>query len=121
ILEAMVRVSAARGYAAASVTEVIAAAGIDEATFGRHFYGKEDCFLAAYEAISDVLVARTTAAFEAAAGQPWAARIAAGLQALVGLFAEEADVARLAIVDVSAIPGDARLRYSRALDRFVPL
>ncbi len=116
----MVRVSAARGYAATSVTEVIATAGIDEATFGRHFHGKEDCFVAAYQAISDVLVARTAAAYEGAAGRPWAERIAVGLLALVKLLAEEADVARLAVVDVTAIPGEARLHYGQALDRFVP-
>lgn len=120
ILEAMVRVSAARGYAAASLTEVIAKAEVDEAAFGRHFRGKEDCFIAAYEAIGDVLFARTAAAYEGAAGRPWAERVAAGLQALVALLAEESEVARLAVVEVSAIPGDARLRYSQVLARFAP-
>jgi AcrR family transcriptional regulator len=116
----MVRVSAARGYAAATVAEVSAAAGVEEAAFRLHFADREECFLAAYEAVSDVLVARVAVAYEAADGLPWAERIAVGLRALVRLLAGEAEIARLAIVEVTAIPGDARLRYGQALDRFVP-
>ena len=39
---------AAKGYAATSVADVIALAGVSRKTFYEHFTDKEDCFLAAY-------------------------------------------------------------------------
>jgi len=44
----MVDAASRRGYGGASVSEVIAAAGISRATFYEHFSSRDDCFLAAY-------------------------------------------------------------------------
>jgi AcrR family transcriptional regulator len=120
LLEAMVRVAAAKGYEATTVTDVIEVAGVSRETFEEEFEGKEACFLEAYDAVIDVLVAHVTSAFEAAAGEPWPERIAAGLGALVELLAVEADIARMAMVEVTAAGDDARARYRAALARFTP-
>src|SRR5437763_1000735 len=40
---------AAKGYAATSVADVLALAGVSRKTFYEHFGDKEDCFLAAYD------------------------------------------------------------------------
>ncbi|HEX3241229.1 MAG TPA: helix-turn-helix domain-containing protein [Solirubrobacterales bacterium] len=120
ILEAMLRVVAERGYEEATVTEVVALAGVTRAEFERHFADKEGCFLVAYDAVFDVLVAHVSTAFQSAAGAPWADRVIAALRALVELMAAEADLARMAIIEVTAIGGDARVRYREALDRFIP-
>ena len=116
----MVRVAAAKGYEATTVDEVIEVAGVSRATFYENFEGKEDCFLEAYDAVIDVLVAHVSSAFESAAGEPWPERIAAGLTALVELLATEADIARMAMVEVTAAGDDARARYRAALARFTP-
>ena len=68
VLEAVVRVAAAKGYEATTVTDVIEYAGVSRATYEEMFDGKEDCFLEAYEAVFDVLIAHVTAGFESAAG-----------------------------------------------------
>ncbi len=120
VLEAMVQVAAASGYESASVAEVAARAGISEEEFGQMFAGKSACFLEAYDAVIDVLVAYVAGAFEAAFGEPWQDRVVAGLRALVELLAAEAEIARMAIVEVAAIGEDARIRYRAALERFVP-
>lgn len=120
LLEAMVRVAAEKGYEAATVDDVIELAGVSRATFYENFEGKEDCFLEAYDAVIDVLVAHVTSAFESAAGEPWPRRIAVGLGALVELLAAEADIARMAMVEVTAAGDDARERYRAALARFTP-
>jgi AcrR family transcriptional regulator len=120
ILAALVEVGAERGYEGIAVGEVTRRASVSAAEFERHFADKEDCFLAAYEAMSDVMIAHASAAFERDAGRPWAERIAAALRALVELLAAEAELARMPIVEVTAIPGDARVRYRQALDRFIP-
>ena len=81
ILEALIEVGADHGYEGTTVAGVAAAAGVSQARFEAHFADKEACFLAAYEAMSDVLVSCATAAFERAEGLPWAERVAAALRA----------------------------------------
>ena len=120
LLEAMLRVAAAKGYEATTVDDVIEVAGVDRATFEEMFGDKVTCFLEAYDAVFDVLVAHVAASFEAAADEPWPERIAAGLRALVQLLANEADIARLSMVEVTAAGDDARARYRAALARFTP-
>jgi AcrR family transcriptional regulator len=120
LLEAMVRVAAAKGYEATTVADVVEFAGVPQEAFDELFESKDACFLEAYDAVFDVLVAHVTAAFEAAAEEPWPEQIAAGLQALVELLAVEADIARMAMVEVTAAGDDARTRYRAALARFTP-
>jgi AcrR family transcriptional regulator len=118
MLEAMVRVAALKGYEATTVADVVEAAAVTRETFDATFGGKEGCFLEAYDAVIDVLVAHVSTAFESAAGLPWPDRIAAGLRALVDLLAREHDIARMAMVEVTAVGEDARIRYRAALGRF---
>jgi AcrR family transcriptional regulator len=118
--EAMIRVAAAKGYEATTVADVIEIAGVSEDAFYETFEDKQACFLEAYDAVIDVLVAHVTTAFEAAEGEPWPDRIAAGLRAMVELLAAEADIARMAMVEVTAAGDAARERYRAALARFTP-
>lgn len=118
LLEAMIRVAAAKGYEETTVTDVIEVAMVPRATFDQMFPGKEACFLEAYDAVIDVLVAHVSAAFESTVGQPWPDRVAAALRALVDLLSAEADIARMAMVEVTAVGEDARIRYRAALGRF---
>ena len=120
LLEAMLRVAAAKGYEATAVKDVIEVAGVSEQTFEQMFGDKESCFLEAYEAVFDVLLAHMTSAFEAAAARPWPERISAALGALVGLLSIEAGIARLSMVEVTAAGDDVRARYRSALARFTP-
>jgi AcrR family transcriptional regulator len=120
LLEAMVRVAAAKGYEATTVPDVVEFAGLSEDAFYEEFQDKEACFLEAYDAVIDVLVAHVASAFEAAADEPWPEKIAAGLRGLVELLAIEADIARMAMVEVTAAGDDARERYRAALARFTP-
>ena len=118
MLEAMVRVAAAKGYEATTAADVIEAAGVSREVFDATFVGKEGCFLEAYDAVIDVLVAHVSTAFESTVGQPWPDRIVAALRALVDLLATEHDIARMAMVEVTAVGEDARIRYRGALGRF---
>jgi len=119
LLEAMVRVAAERGYEAATVAAVIEIAGVSRTTFYEMFEDKDDCFLAAYDAVFDVLIHQVEAAYRETAG-PWPGRVHNALAALVELMAAEADVARMAMVEVTAAGPVARQRYRDALLRFTP-
>jgi len=120
VLEAMVRVAARKGYEGATVAEVAAAAEISRQRFNQLFADKQTCFLAAFDGAVDVLLARVTNTFESAAGA-WPDRIVAALRSGIELLAAEADIARMAVVEISAVGEDARIRYRAALMRFVPL
>ena len=118
LLDAMIRVVAVKGYEATGVTEVLEAAAVDRDAFDRMFPSKEACFLEAYDAIIDVLVAHVSAAFESTVGQPWPDRVYAALRALVELLSREAEIAHMAMVEITAVGEDARIRYRAALGRF---
>ncbi|HEX4669542.1 MAG TPA: TetR family transcriptional regulator [Solirubrobacterales bacterium] len=118
LLEAMVRVAAAKGYETTTVADVVEAAAVSRETFDAMFISREVCFLEAYDAVINVLVAHVSTAFESTVGQPWPDRIVAGLRALVDLLATEHDIARMAMVEVTAVGEDARIRYRAALGRF---
>lgn len=120
LLEAMIRVAAAKGYEPTTVEDVVRVAGVSRQTFDEMFEDKAECFLEAYDAVFDVLVAHVSTAFESAADQPWPDRVVAALRALVELLAAEADIARMAMIEVAALGDDARARYRAALNRFVP-
>src|SRR5690349_5478794 len=64
LLEAMLRVAAAKGYESTTIKDVIEVAGVSQQTFDEMFESKEACFLEAYDAVFDVLVAHVTSAFE---------------------------------------------------------
>ncbi|MEB2346198.1 MAG: TetR/AcrR family transcriptional regulator [Deltaproteobacteria bacterium] len=64
MLEAMVEAAAELGYAGASVAEVIARASVSRRTFYEQFADKEDCFCAAYDAATRILIDELRAALE---------------------------------------------------------
>ena len=66
LLTGMVEVVAEQGYGAATVGAVLRRVRISRETFYQHFADKQDCFLAAFDAASDQLIAM----IEAALGSP---------------------------------------------------
>jgi AcrR family transcriptional regulator len=120
LLEATVRVVAAKGYGATTVTDLTREAGISRTTFYEMFDDKGDCFLAAYDDAVDGLVRLVTAAYEGVDGR-WPERARAGLATLLEAFAAEPALARMALVDVGAAGPAAQRRQRAAMQRLMPL
>jgi AcrR family transcriptional regulator len=118
LLEATIRVVAAKGYAATTVADLTREAGISRTTFYAMFDDKEGCFLASYDGIVDGLVRRVAAAYESEG--EWPQRARAGLAALLEALAEEPEVARLALVDVGSAGPAAQRRFRAAMQRLTP-
>jgi AcrR family transcriptional regulator len=116
ILEAMVRVVGRKGYKPTAVADVIAEADVSRTTFYKHFEDKQECFLAAYDMLTERVLAEVMARCDA--GRPWVERVQAGLATLVEMFALDPELARTAIVEVSAAGADARQRHWDAITRF---
>ena len=115
ILEAMIRVAGRKGYQAASVADVVAAARASRATFYKYFADKRDCFLAAHELAIERILAVAREACDPALSWPLTAR--SGLAAIVDLFAREPALARTAVVEAAAAGDEARQRHWAAIGR----
>jgi AcrR family transcriptional regulator len=116
LIDGMAQTVAAQGYAATSVADVLRVAGISRRTFYERFSDKEDCFLAAYDAIVALALERVSAA---CADAPDAERLERGLDALLTLLVEEPAYARLAVVEVLAAGPRGLARRDDTLRRFV--
>jgi AcrR family transcriptional regulator len=116
LLHGMAQTVARRGYAATPVAEVLKAAGVSRRTFYEQFADKEDCFLAAYDAIMAVCSERLVAAYHA--GEKWEDGIALAYDALLRTLAAEPDFAHLGVVDVLAAGPRALARREATLRRF---
>jgi AcrR family transcriptional regulator len=119
LLEAVGRAVAERGYAAATIDDVVRRAGVSKKTFYEHFADKEDCFLAAYEAASEELLERVR---EAHAGDgDWVERTRAGIVAYLRWLAADPALARVYLVEVAAAGPRALERREALRDRYAEL
>jgi AcrR family transcriptional regulator len=119
LLEAVGRAVAERGYAGATIDDVVRRAGVSKKTFYDHFSDKEDCFLAAYEAASEELLRRVV---EARAGhEDWEERTRAGIAAYLHWLAADPALARVFLIEVAAAGPQALERRERLRDRYAEL
>lgn len=103
LLAAIAQEVAANGYRATTITDVVKLASVSSRDFYEHFTGKEDCFLAAFEAVREYLERLLTTAV--ATEPDWPHRVIAALRAGLEFFASEPDLARLCLLEpVSATP-----------------
>jgi AcrR family transcriptional regulator len=119
LLEAVGRAVAERGYAGATIDDVVRRAGVSKKTFYDHFSDKEDCFLAAYEAASEELLRRVV---EARAGHDdWEERTRAGIAAYLRWLVADPALARVFLIEVAAAGPRALERRERLRDRYAEL
>jgi AcrR family transcriptional regulator len=119
LLDAMAQTVAGQGYMRTSVADVLTAARISRRTFYELFVDKEDCFLAAYDAIASVCEERVASAYHSERG--WEDGIARALDAVLAALAAEPDFARLAVVEALAAGPRALDRRDATLRSFVRL
>jgi AcrR family transcriptional regulator len=114
VLDAASQVFASRGFAAATVDDLVAAAGIGVGTFYSLFAGKLECFLELY----DRTVAAARREISSAApdpGAPWPQRYQAGLRKVLEMAAADPDRARVTIVEANTAGREGRARHAETL------
>jgi len=119
LLEAVGRAVAERGYAAATIDDVVGRAGVSKKTFYDHFADKQDCFLAAYEAASEELLERVREAH--ASEDDWLERARAGIRAYLRWLAAEPALARVFLIEVAAAGPQALEQREGLRDRYAEL
>lgn len=125
IFVAMTEAVGAKGFAATSVADVVAAAGVSRATFYTLFRDKDDCFAATYEwaagHVAAVLEAAARAeAVDAGAAEPFT-RLRSVLRAYLASLAAAPELARTFLVEVYAAGPAAIEQRHESLALFVDL
>jgi AcrR family transcriptional regulator len=108
LLEAMTYVASSEGYAQMSVGHLTSRAGVSRQTFYELFADKEDCFLAAYQAASNEVLAKMRGAL--ATGDWWETP-ATAMRLLVSEIQSDPQKAWLFFVEGMA--GGSRVRRQR--------
>src|SRR3954466_3767124 len=119
MLDAMAETVAGKGYAGTTVGDVVAGAGVSRKTFYEHFRDKEDCFLAAFDAGVDDLLAAIVAAEPAGPG--WKAALRARVRAYLSPLAGPPEFAHAFLVEVFTAGPRALERRSQVHARFEQL
>ena len=116
LLAAMAGVVADKGYAAATVADVVREAGVSRTTFYELYASKEQCFLESYRHHVDVLLE----AVRAVAREPgdWRAELRAGVRAYLRTLAAEPRFARTYLIEIQAAGPAALEVRGEALRRF---
>lgn len=119
IIAALAEETAAQGYRAVTVADIVRRAGIARNTFYDNFSSKEACFLATQDfAVEEALRRVVESASEV---DSWQARVDAGLAAFLRYVASEPALARTCIVEALSAGPAALARYEESLQAFVPL
>jgi AcrR family transcriptional regulator len=120
---AMAQAMSRQGFAATSVGDVLKLAGVSRQTFYQLFSSKLDCFMATFDAATELLEARLNEAVEGA-GTPLE-RFERAIDAYVTSLASEPGYARLFLVEAHAAGPEAirrRLQFQyRLADRIAGL
>lgn len=119
VLASTAEVACEHGVRAATVTRVLAAAGVSRKTFYEIFDSREDCLLAAFDQAVARAAERACAAVDVQA--PWAERVRAGLHALLAFFDEEPALAHLCLVQSIAAGHAVLTRRGQLLDRLAEI
>lgn len=113
MLAAMAEVASELGLANVTVAHVTARSGVSRRTFYEMFADRDDCFLAALDAASDLAAARVAPAFRQ--DGRWRDRLRASLGELLGFLDDEPHLARLLFVQTLGAGPAALERRQRLL------
>jgi AcrR family transcriptional regulator len=117
MLAAMATAVGEKGYAEVAVADVIARGGVSRKTFYEQFANKQECFLAAYDAGVESILAAIDEAIAAAGSDP-VAIATAGTRRYLETLAGSPAFARTFLVEVLAAGPAALARRTKVHERF---
>jgi AcrR family transcriptional regulator len=109
---------AEKGYGGTTIADITRHAAVSRRTFYEHFDGKDECFVAAFDTVTEQLRERVDAAFKAEDDWPEAAK--AGIGSMLAFLAAEPNLARLAMVEAMVAGPVVVERYDAAVQTFLP-
>jgi len=123
IMDALAELTSEQGYEATKISDIVRRAGVARKTLYDNFEGKEEVFLAAFDAARDEVLRRVEegAADADGADGGWQERIEGGLAAFLGFVAEQPTLARMCMIEALSATRETTKRYEDTLDSFVEL
>jgi AcrR family transcriptional regulator len=118
IAAGLIAVVVERGYLAATVTQVVAAAGVSRRTFYNYYADKQEAFFDVYAQVSDFLLGTMRDVGKEAKGG-WAARVRSELGALLEVVSANPDLARFCLAVPPAAGGEVASVYRDFLSQLV--
>jgi AcrR family transcriptional regulator len=112
---AMVAVSSEKGYEATTIGDLAQVAGVSRAAFYELFRDKQECLLAAVDALVEPTIGVIEQAEDAPTG---AARVRQAVEAFLGLLAEQPAAAKMGCIEVYAAGPEGEATIDRAIDIF---
>lgn len=120
IMDALAELSVEQGYESTKISDIVRRAGVARKTLYDNFGGKEEVFLAAFDAAFDEAMERIEKACAEVEGG-WQGKVEVGLAAFLGYVADEPVLAHMCMIEaLSATPATTE-RYEEALEQFVRL
>jgi AcrR family transcriptional regulator len=118
IAAATIQVVADNGYVAATVTQIVAAAGVSRRTFYNYYADKAAAFFDVYAQVTDFLL-ETMAGAAAGGRSAWPSRVRARLEALLDAFAANPDLLLFTLKVPPAAGGEVAAAYRSFLERLL--
>lgn len=109
---------AEKGYGGTTIADITRHAAVSRRTFYEHFEGKDECFVAAFDTVTEQLRERVEEAYEAE--DEWADGVRAGIGAMLTFLASEPNLARLAMVEALVAGPVVVERYDASVQTFLP-
>ena len=112
---AMVAISSEKGYEATTISDLARVAGVSRAAFYELFKDKQECMLAAVEALVGPTIAVIERSEDAGTGE---VRVRQAMEAFLGLLAEQPAASKMGFIEVYATGPDGEAAVDRAIDVF---
>jgi AcrR family transcriptional regulator len=118
LLFAIAQVVAERGYAAATVADIVDRASVSRSTFYEQFPDKQACFIAAFDYGVEFVLAEMERSWRELDGGDWRAHIRSDLRTLIEVLSREPAFARALHVEVLAAGSVALEHRAQILGMF---
>lgn len=118
LLAGLAEAVAENGYAGTTIAHITRHAAVSRRTFYEHFNSKDECFVAAYDAVMTELRQRVEEAFDQE--EDWPQGVKAGIAAMLEFLASEPHLARLSMVEALVAGPVVVERYDAAIQSLVP-
>jgi AcrR family transcriptional regulator len=118
LLAGLAEAVAENGYAGTTIAHITRHAAVSRRTFYEHFSSKDECFVAAYDAVMAELRQRVEEAFNQE--EEWPQGVKAGIAAMLEFLASEPHLARLSMVEALVAGPVVVERYDAAIQSLVP-
>lgn len=119
-MDAIAELTAEQGYDATKIGDIVRRAGVARKTLYDNFEGKEEVFLAAFDAAVDEVMRRIEEDCAQVEGG-WEEHVQAGLASFLRYVAEQPALARMCMIEALSATPAATERYENAVQRFVDL